>query len=235
MRNPSLFLLILGMHRSGTSCLAGALESSGLYLGDVRRTGVYNKKGYFEIRELQQLHDKILELNEASWDNPKPVYDVGIYGGQIEEIVKELSKKEYCGVKDPRVLLLLDYWQKITGERFQLVGTFRHPMAVAQSLFERNGIPISEGLDLWIKYNDILVESHKKKPFPIVHFDLSEKDKYINDIQHIASYFGLNPKKWKLRLFISKKLQHHKYSIDDIPENCEYLYKYLLANQYGYN
>jgi len=30
-------ILILGMHRSGTSCLAGCLEEAGLYLGDVTK------------------------------------------------------------------------------------------------------------------------------------------------------------------------------------------------------
>ncbi|WP_173204579.1 hypothetical protein [Sphingopyxis sp. BSNA05] len=43
------FVLILGMHRSGTSCLAGALERCGLHLGDVRRTGTHNKRDILNL------------------------------------------------------------------------------------------------------------------------------------------------------------------------------------------
>ncbi len=64
------FVFVLGMHRSGTSCLAGCLETCGLHLGDVRRTGRYNAKGYFELADLVQLHDQILGLNRSSWHNP---------------------------------------------------------------------------------------------------------------------------------------------------------------------
>jgi len=43
-------ILILGMHRSGTSCLAGCLEEAGLYLGDVNLKAGFNKKGNRENR-----------------------------------------------------------------------------------------------------------------------------------------------------------------------------------------
>jgi hypothetical protein len=232
MDKQNLFLLILGMHRSGTSCLAGALERCGLFLGDVRRTGVHNKKGYFEIKLLQRVHDEILALNGASWHNPKPVSDVGEYGAQIEQVVNDLSEHPYCGVKDPRILFLLDHWRKTAGENCRLAGTFRHPVAVAQSLSGRNGLSLEQGLDTWIKYNSVLVEEHKKAAFPLIHYDLSEKANYISDIKNIAAHFGLKPSNWKLKLFVSSKLEHHKYSIDDIPANCKYLYEYLVANRF---
>ncbi len=43
------FVLNLGMHRCGTSCLAGCLERCGLHLGDVRRTGRHHARGYYGI------------------------------------------------------------------------------------------------------------------------------------------------------------------------------------------
>ena len=38
-------VVILGMHRSGTSCLTGSLQDKGLYLGQVSQRGTFNKKG----------------------------------------------------------------------------------------------------------------------------------------------------------------------------------------------
>jgi len=36
---------ILGMHRSGTSCLAGSLQELGLYLGEVYDQNPHNPRG----------------------------------------------------------------------------------------------------------------------------------------------------------------------------------------------
>ena len=45
-------IVILGMHRSGTSCLAGCLEELGLHLGTVITSAPHNKKGNRENPEL---------------------------------------------------------------------------------------------------------------------------------------------------------------------------------------
>lgn len=44
-------VLILGMHRSGTSCLAGSLQEAGLYLGEVNTAAPHNAKGNRESRD----------------------------------------------------------------------------------------------------------------------------------------------------------------------------------------
>ena len=41
-------LLILGMHRSGTSCLAGMLRDAGVFMGEVSEANAYNRKGNLE-------------------------------------------------------------------------------------------------------------------------------------------------------------------------------------------
>jgi hypothetical protein len=50
------FVFILGMHRSGTSCLAGSLERCGLFLGDVSRSNVSNPRGTHELSEVRRAH-----------------------------------------------------------------------------------------------------------------------------------------------------------------------------------
>jgi hypothetical protein len=229
MENTKPFFLILGMHRSGTSCLTGALERCGIYLGSVRGKGKYNKKGYFEIVEIQKIQDQILALNKCSWsDPPKEIVKVqDFHKEQLCEIIQGLKLQSPCGLKDPRCLLLLDFWKTIIGDNLQPIGTFRHPMAVAQSLYTRNQIPIEKGLELWVFYNKVLVEAHQKKPFPLIHFDLSNPKAYKSNILKIAKYFDLKPNPWKLHFFISKKLEHHHFSMQDIPLQCLQLYDYL--------
>ena len=229
--NP--FFLILGMHRSGTSCLTGSLERSGVYLGKVKRTGKHNKKGYFEKEEVYTIHDQVLGLNKSNWSNPNSntmiVHENHLQ--KLEIIVNELKTKSPCGLKDPRTLLLLDFWKNLIGKNLQMIGTFRHPMAVAESLNKRNHFSIEKGILLWYHYNKILVEEHKKKPFPLIHFDLSNSKKYRNIIIKTAKYFGLKPNGIKLWFFITKKLEHNKKNKVKVPESCNELYQYLLQNQ----
>lgn len=219
------------MHRSGTSCLTGSLEQCGVYIGDVRRKGKYNKKGYFESKDVQAIHDQILKLNKSSWHHISNVpIELHPYHRQLlEEKVTLLRKNLPCALKDPRCLLLLDFWKDMIGNNIQFIGTFRHPLAVAKSLKHRNQIPIEKGLLLWQHYNGILIEEHKRKKFPIVQFDLSNKKRYLNNIKFIAAYFKLRYCSLRLHWFVSKKLEHHSYNKYDIPKQCKAYYQYLCA------
>lgn len=225
-KNP--FVFILGMHRSGTSCLAGCLERCGLYLGDVRRTGRFNAKGYYELRSVERLHDQILGLNRAAWHRPPQRVQVHPYHRQaLEEIADQLSRHRPCGLKDPRLLLLLDTWLDLVAPPFMLVGTFRHPLAVARSLARRNGIPEEVGLELWLHYNATLIRRHQAKPFPIVEFDLSDIKAYCCTVAALAVELGLSPKLSQLRRFVSRELDHHPSADVAVPPACREAYAYL--------
>ena len=63
-------ILILGMHRSGTSCLAGSLQKRGVFLGQVHEVNPHNRKGNRENQRLVDLNTKILQYNHADWDRP---------------------------------------------------------------------------------------------------------------------------------------------------------------------
>ena len=70
MAEASTIVCILGMHRSGTSCLAGSLEEAGLYLGDVITNTPHNLKGTRENRRIFTLHDGILGRCGGTWQHP---------------------------------------------------------------------------------------------------------------------------------------------------------------------
>ena len=67
---PSRVLAVLGMHRSGTSWLAGSLEEMGVALGEVSTADPHNRKGNRESPELMALHDGVLRGNDGSWKRP---------------------------------------------------------------------------------------------------------------------------------------------------------------------
>lgn len=164
-------ILILGMHRSGTSCLAGSLEEAGLYLGEVNTAAPHNAKGNRESRAIMSLQDDLLRANGGDWDAP-PVRV--IWGpehlARRDAIIATYPTNTIWGFKDPRTLLTLPGWlEALPAARF--VGTYRHPLAVAASLNARNGIAVDRSLALWMTYNRLLLDYQRRFAFPLLCFD----------------------------------------------------------------
>ena len=63
-------ILILGMHRSGTSCLAGSLQQRGLFLGEVYEARPHNRKGNRENQRIMDLNNAVLATSDGAWDRP---------------------------------------------------------------------------------------------------------------------------------------------------------------------
>ena len=170
-------LLILGMHRSGTSCLTGCLEDAGLHLGTVNEKAGFNLKGNRENRTVMDLHDRILTRNGAAWNNP-PSTPLGFTSADqkdLHDLLETYPAQTPIGFKDPRSLFCLSLWKTVTRPRF--IGTFRHPLEVAGSLMRRAKVwkqpmPLSTALDLWAAYNRQLLREYAAAPFPLIRYDI---------------------------------------------------------------
>ena len=67
-------LVVLGMHRSGTSAFAGVLELLGVNLGSkMLETQPDNPTGFFENKYVVLATDCILETLNSSWDDTYPL------------------------------------------------------------------------------------------------------------------------------------------------------------------
>jgi len=193
-------VIVLGMHRSGTSCLTGSLQQAGLVLGDVHTANPFNKKGNREHPELMQLHEALLQANGGSWHNPpETVAWPEAFRLKREAFCEQFAGVPQWGFKDPRALLALEGWI----ERFpsaRLVGTIRHPMSVARSLYSRdpNLHTINEYMDLWGAYNERLLAASKRYGFPVVDFD-EEDAVYMAAIKKVLRKLNLRPS-WRERL-----------------------------------
>lgn len=225
-------VLVLGMHRSGTSCLAGALEICGLRLGEVRRTGRHNAKGYFERHDIVQINDRILGLNGGSWlVTPSRIRLHPFLREQIVVAVRAMTADGHCGLKDPRLLPVLDAWIEAAPANLRFVGTFRHPLAVAASLKARNGMPIEQGLALWLDYNSRLAARHREAPFPLLRYDISPTGPYLRAVVAAATALGLRPAPLRMWRFVSRRLDHQGAARSaDVPADCASLYSYLCEN-----
>ena len=168
-------IVILGMHRSGTSCLAGSLQQRGLFLGEVYESRPYNRKGNRESQRIMDLNDAVLGSSGGAWDRPPPqvswTADAAAERDAIIAALEAGAGGAAWGFKDPRTLLTLPFWrERLPGAR--LAGTFRHPARVARSLLARDpSMPLGTALDLWLAYNERLLAVHAADPLPLLDFD----------------------------------------------------------------
>ncbi|MGR7994314.1 hypothetical protein [Xanthobacter sp. ZOL 2024] len=155
-------VLVLGMHRSGTSALAGVLAQLGCDLPkDLMAPHSPNPKGYFESNTVRDLNNAILESAGSTWDDWLPFSrdwletpHAEMFKGQaIDALGREFGQSPLFVLKDPRICRLLPFWRGVLeaeGIRPVVVHIHRGPQDVGQSLYQRNGIEPDLGRLIWL-------------------------------------------------------------------------------------
>ena len=172
--NADTPICVLGMHRSGTSCVTGLLEDAGVFLGNVSKQNPHNKKGNQENLRIMRLHDAVLAANGGSWDNPPEAALAwsAEQKAELQAIIEEYRGHAPWAFKDPRSTFTLPAWREAL-PALRLIGTFRHPGAVAQSLHRRGKLSPEQGFGIWIRYNRRLLRHHAEQSFDLLCFDLA--------------------------------------------------------------
>jgi hypothetical protein len=206
---PNRIIIILGMHRSGTSCLTGSLQQGGLELGEFSSWNPHNLKGNRENNSIMSLHESILADNNSSWFTPSNRLKwQPSHKKQAREILEQNAKSAIWGFKDPRTLFTLDGWLSL-GIQPEYVGIYRSPAAVVQSLLTRSDtIDQSNALKLWYSHNIQLLKLHKKYQFPLLSFDWDE-EKFNTALGKLHLQLGLTPLGADERFF-ENNLRHNQ-------------------------
>jgi len=194
------FLLITGMHRSGTSFLVRALNLYGVHLGELdsllsHEWKAYedNPRGHWENKKIYELAEKTLRHNKGSWYNiPKKIVVNKKIGKEIKHCTQQLVDDSVLasGFKDPRLLLCFEAWKKYLPKNFVIVGIIRDPLKVAESLKKRNKFSYEKSLKLWEIYNQNLIEILEKYNGFLLDFDWPKK-KLFTEIELISKKLGL--------------------------------------------
>jgi hypothetical protein len=172
-------VLVLGMHRSGTSAVASALRAAGLFgwdAGEENPTQPDNPNGYAERIDVVGLDNRMLAALDWTWDSPPatPPPDMPGLGDLVAEgrelVARQLEPHGEWLIKDPRVSLVLPYWRQILLDRFVPVVMVRKPVEVAWSLAVRDKLPVPLGLALWNAYSRHLAVGLAGLPAIIVDY-----------------------------------------------------------------
>lgn len=161
-RSAGKLIVVLGMHRSGTSALSGALHSMGIWMGQrlMPAKAGENDRGFFEHESVVAVNDAILRACGLLWDTPARLpeqwwqaQEFDAFRGQIRELMnQEFVGRTLSAIKDPRMCRTLPIWQSVWREMHfsvQFIHMLRHPHEVALSLQRRDAMSGEAAADLW--------------------------------------------------------------------------------------
>jgi hypothetical protein len=238
-------LVVLGMHRSGTSALARALAFCGYALPtDLMAPHSDNPKGFWEPVGVVQLNEKILAALGATWDRPGPFLlpavdlptsservSAAIASKFLPDAVEALRHSWGTSgaivLKDPRIVLFLPLWRAALAEagyapRFVLV--CRNPLEVAASLRERNRLALRSSLLLWQTYNLPALELETSDALGAVVSYERLLENPVDALKHLFEELriGIEPLEpdasSALREFIAPQDRHHVASTEDLSQ-----------------
>lgn len=158
-------LLVLGMHRSGTSAVARVLNCLGAELGAdlLPPAPGNNPKGFWEHSGVVQIHEELLGALGSDWSDLRSLPEGWLDSKAADRAraqLRELLKREFSGsalwaVKDPRACLLAPLWLRVLeelGVRVSVLFVIRHPDEVAGSLLSRDGLGVELTRLNWLKH-----------------------------------------------------------------------------------
>ncbi len=151
-------ILVLGMHRSGTSALARLLGLAGATLPkQVIETAPDNAKGYWEPPHIVGIHDEMLAAVGSYWHDPGefPMDWLSSPSAQPFNTRLRAAFREAFGtsdlalLKDPRICRFVPLWTAIL-ESMRVAPVFvipiRNPLETAASLMARDRMPVAASL-----------------------------------------------------------------------------------------
>jgi Flp pilus assembly protein TadD len=167
----AIAVVVLGMHRSGTSCLAGMLAAGGVATAGHAVRNWDNARGHHEMLDVVRLDEAVLAHSGGHWlSPPREVRWTDEHAAARDRILGARIDGRPALLKDPRMLLVLPFW-RASAVPFHVIGIVRHPLAVARSLESWRETPLAEGVALWAAHDRVLADDHARRGYPLVDFE----------------------------------------------------------------
>jgi hypothetical protein len=137
-----------------------------------------NIAGFWENTDFVQVNDELLYAFGGAWDLPPELPETWEQHPRVtrlqeraQEIIRELALCEPWAWKDPRNSLTLPFWRTVLPD-LKLIICLREPLEVAGSLAARTSSPSRTfPLDLWLAYNQRLLQASKQHNSIVTHYD----------------------------------------------------------------
>jgi hypothetical protein len=202
--------VVLSMHRSGSSAVAGIMHHLGVDMGDdLMPASPDNPKGYFEDMVFVTLNQRIIAGAGGAWwyhsnEFFKRVENVGGFDNEIRDVC--FAKSGVWGWKDPRTVATYPlYAPYLDNVHFVVVERGIH--AIALSLNRRDNMPVKKGVkfasDYYHRINKLL--ERYNCPFHRVSYEALVEDTVgtIDDLSGFLEIDGDVPVD-----FVDERLKH---------------------------
>jgi hypothetical protein len=224
-------IIVLGMHRSGTSAITRGLTTMGVDLGDnLLQPQASNSKGFWEDLDFVVFNDELLAALGQNWNSMTPIaatmVDLLRMEGYLLRAVELLRRKmagtALLGLKDPRMAKLLPFWRAAIDYcqvRVSYVLALRHPLSVVRSLAVREGFDAEKSYLMWLGHVISALAGSGGAPRVLVDFDLLMRSPDY-ELNRIAARLGLAVDAEQLRIytsdFLEQDLRHTIYELSDL-------------------
>ena len=250
---------ILGMHRSGTSMFARALNLLGLELGEpLMPPQPDNPKGFWENEFFWALDIQLLRgfgKHPSGYGDAKALSEIpglsaaltpsGEELDAIGEHLKGAFHTDRWGWKDPRSVLLFPFWLdalvQLGYRDIRPAIIVRHPSSCIASIAGRGDVelqashlglnPADLAADMWKTYHRILTAiSDETAGLVAVHDWFLDQDKAESELRRCAEYCGLDGGDVKPALkWMDPSAVHHRIDADGADAESQALYWELVA------
>jgi hypothetical protein len=229
-------VLILGMHRGGTSALAGVTSALGV-AGPKTPIGptTDNLRGYFECAPLGEAHDALLASAGSCWHDWRQLDARWFCSTAAEghrQRIKELLVAEYGDrpliyIKDPRVCRFVPFISSILVELNispVAILPIRNPLEVAYSLRRRDSFLLPKSILLWLRHMlDAEFHSRQMPRCFVPYEEFLRNWKY--DLDGVGKKIGIvwpnssDSSNVTIGEFLSPDLRHEKVSFDEMKKH----------------
>ncbi len=176
-------IIVLGMHRGGTSAVARGMQALGVELGaNLMPPKSDNPTGFWEDLDIVAINEKALSALGMDWHNVRlidpeqwdsaPLRSLKIEAAEL--VSRRFGTFPLWGFKDPRTARLLPFWRSVLkhlniSDRYIIVT--RNPVSVAYSLENRNRFSPEKAHLLWLEHLLPALQETAGRPRVVIDYD----------------------------------------------------------------
>ncbi|HEX4838268.1 MAG TPA: sulfotransferase, partial [Solirubrobacteraceae bacterium] len=223
-------VVVLGMHRSGTSLVTRLINLLGLEVcrhDDLLVGRARNPRGHWESKSLLVYNERLLSELGRKWFcppllGPQEVSRLVRAHGQAALATLQRAHPDRPWVwKDPRTCALLPFWAAVLGPRAAYVLVVRHPFEVSDSLDRRNGCKPPLSLALWERYTRQAMLGAAGRPMLVCTYDavLADPAAWCAQLSEFLGELGLRTRPvdgLAVDAFVMDELRHTSQSWTDL-------------------
>jgi GT2 family glycosyltransferase len=230
-------IVVLGMHRGGTSVVMRGIKDLGVELGEpLSQPGPDNPTGFWEHEGIVALNDRILETLGMNWHSVRQIHPETFSSSAFDPLRRqaiELVRQHFdgsplWGFKDPRTARLLAFWKPVfleLGMEASYVLVVRNPVSISRSLFKRNGFTDEKSNFLWLGHMLSAVNEIKGHSSVFLDYDIYMETP-LAELHRLANALDININKEKQKAieeyamdFLDNGLRHNTFDEADSLQN----------------